>query len=231
MLIAPPATKNWDAHVIHAEAIARGSGFQDLRDRILQLAAPRPGEVAVDVGAGTGLLTLALAERGVDVWAIDIAPSMCDYLKTKAASARLDNINVGVASAVSLPLVDGCADVVVSNYCFHHLPNDEKELALAEVHRVLKPGGRFVFGDMMFSLDPRDLRDRQVVADKVKAMLKKGPAGVIRLARNGARIATGRWEQPAQAAWWQRALPAAGFTDVSVEVLHHEGGVASATRP
>lgn len=228
MLIA--ADKNWDAHVVHAEEIARGEGFSALRDRIVELAEPRRGEVAVDIGAGTGLLALELAARGIEVWAIDISSSMCEYLRTKAASAGIDEIHVSVASAVSLPLVDGIADLVVSNYCFHHLDDAGKRRALEEARRVLKPGGRIVFGDMMFTLSATDRRDRQVVAAKVRSMLRKGPAGIVRLARNGARLATGRWEHPARAPWWAGALRDAGFTDVRVDVLAHEGGIAYGRR-
>lgn len=226
MLIA--TEKNWDAHVVHAEEIARGEGFCELRDRILDLAEPRAGEVAVDVGAGTGLLALELAARGLEVWAIDISPSMCEYLRTKAASAGVGGMHVSVASAVSLPLVDGIADLVVSNYCFHHLDDGGKRRALDEARRVLKPGGRIVFGDMMFALSTTDARDREVVVAKVRSMLRKGPAGVVRLARNGARLATGRWEHPARARWWDATLRDAGFADVRVDVLPHEGGIAYA---
>jgi len=224
-------TKDWDRHVPDAEQIARGNGFQHLRDRILELAAPQRTDVVVDVGCGTGLLALELADRVERVWAIDISPSMIDYLSTKAASADLDNIDGAVASAVSLPLVDACADIVVSNYCFHHLDDAGKRRALDEAMRVLRPGGRLVFGDMMFDLDPADPRNRAVVADKVRAMLRKGPAGVLRLTKNAIRLASGRWEHPARADWWQRSLTDAGFTDIDVTVLDHEGGIASARRP
>lgn len=227
----PTMTKNWDAHVEHAEEVARGAGFQHLRDRILELAQPRDEEVAVDIGSGTGLLTLPLAERVRTVWAVDIAPLMAEYVKTKAASAGLCNIEVATASAVSLPLVDGAATLVVSNYCFHHLDDEGKRRALREIHRVLEPGGRLVFGDMMFRVGVADARDREVVKAKVRGMLRKGPAGLVRLAKNALRFAGRRWEHPARAGWWEAALHEAGFVDVRVEVLAHEGGLASARRP
>lgn len=227
----PARTKNWDNHVSHAETVARTEGFARLRDLIVQRARPSAGEVVVDVGSGTGLLTLEVAPLVEKVWAVDISPAMGDYLRAKATSGGLDNVEAVVASAVSLPLADRSADVVLSNYCFHHLTDPEKDQALLEVRRVLRPGGRLVFGDMMFRIGAADPRDRQVIGAKVKAMVAKGPAGVARLARNAVRYATGRWEHPAPAPWWEAALRRAGFAEVHVEVLEHEGGVASGRAP
>ena len=175
--------KDWDQHVTEAVEVARRPGFRHLRDEIIARADPRADDDSVDVGSGTGLLSLVLAERVEHVWALDISPAMCEYLRAKSASAGLANVQCAVASAVSLPLVDGSADLVVSNYCFHHLSDGDKRRALAEARRVLRRGGRLVFGDMMFRPTLGDPRDRQVVADKVRAMLRKGPAGVVRLAK------------------------------------------------
>lgn len=223
--------KNWDRHVVDAEEIARSTGFCDLRERIVTLAAPRPDDVVVDIGAGTGLLTLALAGTVERVWAIDVSSRMIDYLRAKSASAGFTNVETVIASAVSLPLVDATAQLVVSNYCLHHLDEHGKRRAIAEIARVLEPGGRLVVGDMMFELGFADARDRQVLGEKVRAMLRKGPAGMLRLVKNGARLASGRWEHPAGAEWWRAALADAGFVDIELASLSHEGGIATARRP
>jgi ubiquinone/menaquinone biosynthesis C-methylase UbiE len=160
------------------------------------------------------------------VWAIDSSPAMNEYLRVKARSAGLDNVETVLASAVSLPLVDGIADLVVSNYCLHELRDAEKQRALAEIRRVLKPGGRLVMGDMMFSFNPMRSRDRRVVSGKLRSLARRGLPGVWRLLKNAVRLVSGRGEHPANAAWWHEALGRAGFERVEIEMLAHEGGIA-----
>src|SRR5579859_2183413 len=223
--------KDWDHHVLEAEELARTDGFQGLRDEILWLARPEPDDVVVDVGAGTGLLSLAIAPLVAKVWAIDVSPAMIDYLTTKAASGELANVETATATAVSLPLVDASASLVVSNYCYHHLSDAEKERGLAEVFRVLRPGGRVVIGDMMFRVQVADRRSRQVLASKTRSILARGPAGVARLLKNGVRFMTGRWEHPADAEWWRNALHRIGFREIDIHLLEHEGGIIRARRP
>jgi hypothetical protein len=97
--------------------------------------------------------------------------------------------------------------------------------------RVLKPGGRLVIGDMMFSLNPMQRRDREVVVDKLRQLAGRGIPGIWRLLKNAARLIAGRWEYPASADWWREALERAGFEDIRIETLDHEGGIASAVVP
>jgi len=220
----------WDKRVEAWEEVAASEAFLAIRDRIVQLAEPRREDVAVDLGAGTGLLALALAPRVQELVAVDISQRMLDRLDDAAIADGLHNVDTLAADLRRLPLEDESADLVVSNYAFHHLDDVAKELALAEARRILRPGGRLVICDMMFSLT-LGARDRRLVWEKVVALLKRGPAGVVRILRNGARIAAGRWEQPASPEAWERMLEARGFEQVRVELLQHEAAVAVARRP
>lgn len=220
--------KDWDGHVGDLEQMADSPGFLRLRDTIIGLAELRPEDRVLDIGAGTGLLALAAAPSVAHVHALDVSPAMCEHLQHKVAALGISNIDITVNTATELPLADGSVDVVLSNYCFHHLADPEKDRALSEIARVLRPGGRLVFGDMMFRLSVTDPRDRKVIALLVKRIIRHGPAGLLRIAKNGARIAAGRWEHPADVEWWRAALLRGGFTDVEVKALEHEGGIASA---
>ena len=71
---------------------------------------------------------------------------------------------------------------VISALAIHHLDDAGKELALSEARRVLRPGGRLVLCDMMFSLS-LEQRDRRLVIEKVAGLLKRGPRGLIRILR------------------------------------------------
>ena len=213
------------------EQLANTPGFLDLREQIIALARLSPNDRALDIGAGTGLLTLAAAPTVSHVTALDISPAMCRHLQTKLASLQLHNVDVIAADTINLPLADESVDVALSNYCLHHLSDADKRQALREIWRVLRPGGRVVIGDMMFQLALANARDRALLARFAKQMLRTGPAGLVRLLKNVVRVITGRAEHPASVDWWQQALQDTGFTEVTVRALHHEGGIAHARRP
>jgi ubiquinone/menaquinone biosynthesis C-methylase UbiE len=221
---------HWDERVDAWEEVAESEAFLAIRDRIVELAAPKPDDHVVDLGAGTGLLALALAPAVAEVVAVDISERMLERLDGIAAADGFGNLQTLEADLRQLPLEDESATLVVSNYAFHHLDDAGKELALSEARRILRPGGRLVVCDMMFSLS-LEARDRKLVLEKVVAMLKRGPAGVVRILKNAGRVVAGRWEQPARPETWEQMLAARGFEDVRVELLAHEAAIAIARRP
>jgi ubiquinone/menaquinone biosynthesis C-methylase UbiE len=223
--------KDWDRHVRETEQLARTPGFRRLRSRIMARARPTRADAVVDIGAGTGLLALGMAPAVRDVRAVDISPAMTSYLRTRADQLGIDNVEPITATAVDLPMADCSASVIVSNYVYHHLNDEDKERGLREAYRVLRPGGRIVIGDMMFRPQLTDSRSRRVIGAKVKGFLRKGLPGLIRLLKNVLRYVSGNWEQPADPEWWRSALQRVGFVEVEVQPLDHEGGIVSARRP
>ena len=122
-----------------------------LRKLTVEQALIKPGDSVLDVGCGTGDVTIpAKIRTGTDghAYGIDPAPEMIAVARSKAARKRLEiDFRLGVIEA--LPFPDSSMDVVTSSLMIHHLPDELKMHGLAEIRRVLKPGGRLLIFDFM----------------------------------------------------------------------------------
>ena len=120
-----------------------------LRKKQAALTGLRKGEDVLDVGCGTGALTvlvkMAVGEKG-NVCGVDIAPGMIAVAQKKAGKYGL-HLNFRIASVTKLPFPDASFDVVTSSLMFHHLPVPVKREGLREIHRVLRESGRFFLTD------------------------------------------------------------------------------------
>jgi ubiquinone/menaquinone biosynthesis C-methylase UbiE len=126
----------------------RGKG-RELRQRTITLAGLRPGEQVLDVGCGTGTLAIEVQRRvGSAGCVVGIDPGIEQIARARAKAARRHlpiEFQVGVIE--QLPFPDQTFDVVLSTLMMHHLPTSLKRQGLAEIARVLKPGGRLVIAD------------------------------------------------------------------------------------
>jgi SAM-dependent methyltransferase len=120
----------------------------------------RPGEVVLDVGCGAGLDTLLAARRvgpGGRVIGLDMTPAMVERTREHADLAGIDWIEVRQGLMEAIPLGDAAVDVVVTNGALNL--STRKSRALAEMARVLRPGGRLALADLVVTEAlPEDVR-------------------------------------------------------------------------
>ncbi len=116
--------------------------------RLIQLAQIENGHRVLDIGCGTGTLTL-MTKRAfpkADVLAIDGDAHILDIARRKAQQENLV-VTFERGMSFNLPYPDGSFDRVVSSLLFHHLTRENKERTLREIFRVLRPGGELHVAD------------------------------------------------------------------------------------
>jgi SAM-dependent methyltransferase len=165
------------------------------------LASLQPGEVVLDLGSGGGLDVLLAAQRVGSTgraYGVDTTPAMIDLARRNAARAGVTNVEFLPGDLEDLPLPDEAVDVIISN-CVVNLTPD-KDRALRQAFRVLRPGGRLAISDVV--IDP-DLEGFGI------------PEGEIRRSLDWAACAAGALTT----SQWQAALTRAGFSDIDLEVV------------
>lgn len=129
-------TKIWD--YFQNEGIAsfnRSQGRLEFLVRRLQ-----PGMRVLNIGVGNGALERMAAKKGIDIWSLDPSDRAIERLRNELGLGS--KAQVGFCQAIPFP--DGCFDVVVMSEVLEHLDKESFDTSLAEVKRVLRPGGRLI---------------------------------------------------------------------------------------
>lgn len=131
------------ANYRHSQVHAAGPDL----DLMVASASLPPGALVLDAGCGAGHTSLAFADRASRVIACDFTPAMLAQTRQLAHDKGARNIRTQLADVERLPFPANCFDAVVTRYSAHHWLHPE--LALAQFHRALKPGGQLLISDIM----------------------------------------------------------------------------------
>jgi ubiquinone/menaquinone biosynthesis methyltransferase len=111
--------------------------------QLIEMLNLRGDEKVLDLACGTGDISLALGERlhSGEVIGLDITQAMIEIAESKRRAGNAGNVSFHRADIMSLPFTDDSFDCVTCGYALRNVP--DVELAMSEIKRVLKPGGRF----------------------------------------------------------------------------------------
>lgn len=120
------------------------------RKRAIALANIQNGESVLEVAVGTGLTfrEILKANPSGNNFGVDLTPAMVEKAKLRAAKLEVDNYHISVGDAYDLRFPDDQFDMLINNYMFDLLPEEDFTLVLNEFKRVLKPKGRIVLVNM-----------------------------------------------------------------------------------
>jgi ubiquinone/menaquinone biosynthesis C-methylase UbiE len=138
-----PLSREYFAGVADKWDQLRESYFSDsVREKAISISGAKAGQVAADIGAGTGFMSEGLLRLGVTVIAVDDSAEMLSVARRKLGSA----VDFRLGSAEAIPIEDGKADCVFANMLLHHSGNPRA--VIFEMCRILKEGGRVVITDL-----------------------------------------------------------------------------------
>ncbi|MHC1703088.1 MAG: arsenite methyltransferase [Tenuifilaceae bacterium] len=132
----------FEKHANEWDSMRESFFSENIREKAIAKANIKKGETAADIGAGTGYISEALNKKGIKVYAVDESPAMLKVLHERLG----ENIATLIGTSEKIPLLDSSVNHAFANMYLHHVPDPEK--AIAEMARIVKPGGSVVITDL-----------------------------------------------------------------------------------
>ncbi len=147
----PEEFDDWAAHYDQSVAETQGfpfTAYEQVLDKVVELADAHPGMNILDLGTGTGNLALRFAELGCELWGTDFSAAMLAKAKPRLPQMRLFQADL---RADWPPELNRRFDRIISAYVFHHFELDKKAQIIAELtNQRLNSGGRIIIADIAF---------------------------------------------------------------------------------
>jgi ubiquinone/menaquinone biosynthesis C-methylase UbiE len=195
----------------------------DMLDLAVEMSEVKSGEHILDIGCGTGLLSLKFLDAAeCTIVGVDLSEEMMNIWKNKIHELNLSKqVTVHIGDAANLEFEDGVFDIIASTVTLHHIK--DKQWAINKIYNFLSPNGRLIIGDLDVdtSGSPTDIKRLRHILDYLTeelalALHDGGVEAFVRMYDNGKKHILNDGEYCINFEMWSQLCKNAGFKNITV---------------
>jgi putative AdoMet-dependent methyltransferase len=138
-------THDYDVTNPNKDPLGEYKDYEEALEAVVETIAAQENEIGLDLGTGTGNLAGRFLKAGNVMCGVDQSKQML-----RQCRAKFPEMETKLGNFLAIPYLDDQFDFVVSSFAFHHLTDEQKQLSLKEIERVLKPNGRLCLADLIY---------------------------------------------------------------------------------